>query len=322
MFRSAALWFLALAMPVLAQSPRPMTLVDTMSVPQISDPQLSPDGRTALFVRSDPDWKANKRITHIWKINADGSGLVQMTNGQDGENAPRWSPDGTTIAFVAKRGTDAEAAAQIQLMPVAGGEARALTTHATAVSNITWAPDGASLYFRAADAKSEEQKAREKAKDDVFAFDEDFQQQHLWNVVVGNKAERRITQGDYSVNGYELSRDGRRIAMHRAPSPLLGDSDQGEVWVMDAGGANARQITNNKVPEAGASLSPDGSQVLFLSQANERFEAYYNNKLFIAPAAGGEARVAMPGLPYEVESARWAKDGQSIYKLCGAPHNR
>src|SRR6516225_2905626 len=85
--------------PALAPTPRPMTLVDIINVPQVSDPQLSTDGRQILFVQSQADWKANHRISHIWKINADGSGLAQMTAGADGETSPRWSPDDKTIAF-------------------------------------------------------------------------------------------------------------------------------------------------------------------------------------------------------------------------------
>jgi dipeptidyl aminopeptidase/acylaminoacyl peptidase len=292
-----------------------MTLVDIINLPQVSDPQLSPDRRQILFVQSEANWKADKRISHIWRINAGGSGLTQMTNGADGENTPRWSPDGRTIAFVAKRGTDADAVNQVFLMSTGGGEARQLTTHATGVSNIQWAPEGGSIYFCASDPKSEEQKAREKLKDDVFMYDEDYQQQHLWSVSLADKTERRITQGAYSVLAFSVSEDGRRIAFHRAPTPQMEDTDQSEVWVMDASGANAKQITQNKVGENDAELSPDGAQVLFLSQANAKFESYYNRKLFVAPASGGRARLLMPDLPYEVEKASWSHDGKSIYFL-------
>ncbi len=233
------------AMP--AQTPRPMTMVDLINLPQVSDPQLSPDGRQIVFVKSEANWKADRRIGHIWKINADGSGLAQMSNGADGDSSPRWSPDGKTIAFISKRGTEPEAVSQILLLPTSGGEAIPLTTHATAVSNIQWSPDGGTIYFRAADPKPEEQKAREKLKDDVFMFDENFEQQHLWSVAVAGKAEHRITQGPYSVLAYEISEDGKRIAYHRAPTPQIEDGDQSEVWVMDAGGANPVQITHNSV---------------------------------------------------------------------------
>jgi dipeptidyl aminopeptidase/acylaminoacyl peptidase len=298
-----------------AAEPRPMNLIDMINVPLVSDPQLSPDARQVLFVKSEADWKADRRIGHIWKVSADGSGLMQMTSGADGENSPRWSPDGKTIAFIAKRGTDPETPAQIFLISNSGGEARPLTTHATAVMNIQWSPDGSEIFFRAADAKSEEQKVREKAKDDVFMFDENYQQQHLWNVNVATRAEHRITQGNYTVLAYELSRDGKKIALHRSPTPNLEDNELGEVWVMEANGSNAKQITHNRVPETDATLSPDGSRVIFISQANEKFETYYNRKIFIASADGGNSRALMPELPYEVDRAFWSKDGKSIFFL-------
>ena len=297
----------------LAQSPRPMTLVDVMNVPQVSDPQLAPDGRTVLFVEAEANWKANKRVRHIWKINADGSGLVQMTSGAAGEGSPRWSPDGKSIAFIAKRGD--QEANQIFLIALAGGEARPITRHTSAVSDIQWSPDGKSIYFRAPEAKTEQQKAREKAKDDVFLFDENYEQQHIWRVDVADGSEHRITQGDYSVGSFQLSDDGSKIALHRAPTPLLEDSDRSEVWVMDSAGSGAKQITHNHVGESNAMLSPDKSRILFLSQANQNFDIYYNAKLFVAPAAGGEARVLMPDLPYEIERAAWSKDGKAIFFL-------
>ena len=77
-----------------------------------------------------------------------------------------------------------------------------------------------------------EEKAREKVKDDVFAYDENYQQVHLWRVRVATGEEERITEGDFSVLGYTLSRDGTMIAHHRAPDPLYGDAEKGEVWVM------------------------------------------------------------------------------------------
>ncbi len=291
-------------------APRPMRLVDLLDVPSLGDPQRSPNGRQVLYVLTAADWKVNRSLGHIWRASTDGSGPpVQMTNGPRGESAPRWSPDGRLIAFVATRDTDV---AQIYLINDAGGEARQLTHHATSPGNITWAPAGDAIYFVADEPKSKEQRDRERQKDDVYAYDENFQQQHLWKVTVADGAEHRITEGDYSVLDYALSRDGSRIALHRAPTPLLGDADQGEVWVLDTAGGHPVQLTHNQVGESNAQLSPDNTRVLFLAGANARFESYYNDNIFLVPAAGGTATPLLPDLAYEVEDAHWSRDGSSI----------
>ena len=148
----AVLLSTAWAPTALAQSPKPMGLVDLLNIPRVGDPQLSPDGRDILFTRSESDWKIGRRLTHIWRVRTSGGDPVQLTNGAESENSPRWSPDGRTIAFVAKRG-DAEFN-QIYLLPVDGGEASPLTSHPSAVSSISWTSDGAALYFTASEPQS------------------------------------------------------------------------------------------------------------------------------------------------------------------------
>ena len=123
--------------------------------------------------RADADWKSGRRVSHIWRAPSTAAQPVQLTSGADGENDPRWSPDGKTIAFTAKRGDDEFA--QIYLLPVDGGEARRLTTHASAVSELTWAPDGVVDILQGAEAKTADEKAREKARDDVYAVRRELQ---------------------------------------------------------------------------------------------------------------------------------------------------
>ncbi|MBE3097944.1 MAG: S9 family peptidase [Planctomycetes bacterium] len=279
LLRRTALFFLVLTVvvgagrPALAQARRAMTIVDLIEVPRASDPQLSADGAQIAFTFDRPDWKANRRVSHLWRIDASGSNLVQLTQGENGESSPRWSPDGRAIAFLTRRGDNQDT--QVYLLPTGGGEARQLSKHATAVSAITWAPDGEALYFLAPDPKTDLEKEQEKLKDDVFAYDENYKQQHLWKVAVKDGTEQRITGGAFSVLAYKLSHDGKKIAHHRCPTPLYGDDLKGEVWLMDGGGANAVQLTTNTVEEGGAELSPDGTQVLFLTGSNQQFKPNY-----------------------------------------------
>ncbi|MCY4027161.1 MAG: prolyl oligopeptidase family serine peptidase, partial [Acidobacteria bacterium] len=295
------------------QARRAMTLVDLLEVPRLSDPQLSPDGRQVLYVLAAADWEANRAIGHIWRVDADGGNPVQLTRGDEGETSPRWSPDGEQVAFLARRG--AADATQIHVLSNRGGEARPLTDHPTAVSSIAWSPDGSAIYFLASDEKSAEQRAREDEKDDVYVFEENFEQRHLWTVTVSSGVTTKVTEGGYSILAYELSRDGERIAVHRGPTPVLEHRDASEVWVMGADGSDPLRLTTNDVPESGAGVSPDGSHVLFLARANDRFEKYYNSNVFLVPSRGGPARILAPDLPYEFSAAAWSVDGAAVFAV-------
>ncbi len=170
-----------------------MTLVDVMNVPRLLDPQLSPDGRSLVYMLAQADWKSGRRALHIWRQDVGAPAPVQLTFGDSPETTARWSPDGKTILFLARRGDNTDT--QVYLLPADGGEARQLTHHATSVSSPAWSPDGNHVYFVAADPKTAEEKARDHDKDDVYAFEENFKQRHLWRVVVSTGAEDRLTDG-------------------------------------------------------------------------------------------------------------------------------
>ena len=354
--RIAVVAAVATAAPVGAASAaqQPAGIVDLINVPSISSPRLSPDGTRVLYVRSDADWEKNRTVGHIWLATlgdgvdvrlatpASGSDL-RLTAGENGESNPRWSPDGALIAFTAKRGDDE--AEQIYLLDTRGGEARRLTDHPTAVSSISWTPGGDALFFLASDDKTEEEKERQEVGDDVYAFDENYTQRHLWRVSLADGTSARITDGDYSVNEYRLSRDGAMVAYDRGPSPLFDDNDDGELWVMNADGSDMRQVTRNGVPEYGPELSPDNLWVLFRADSNPEGEFYYNDKVYVASASAGDGsmpsgdgsmpsrygnmagrdgnmargdgnmaayRLVAPDFPHEASQAVWGRDASTI----------
>ena len=305
-----------------------MTLVDLLEVPSVSDPQLSPDGRHLLFVLAEPDWEMNGRVRHVRRADLNGGATIQLTNEPGGESSPRWSPDGKSIAFLAQRGQSRSP--QVYLVNNGGGEARQLSKHAAArpvedvhypsLSAIHWSPDGDWIYFLALDAPSPEEEQREKSKDDVFAFNENYEQRHLWKISRVDGVEQRLTEGDFSILSYVLSRDGKKMVLHRGPSPRHDQSDRAEVWVMNPDGTEPVQITRNNVPESpnccggsGARLSPDNRQILFLAKSNEKFEFQYKSSIFVVPARGGAAELLLPDFPHEVKQASWSKEGDAIY---------
>ena len=307
----ASLAAIAVAPPLEAQKRRPMTLIDLAELPRVIGPQLSPDGRAVAYFLSGADWKAGRLVFHLWRQDVAGGAPAQLTFTEGGDiPVVRWSPDGKTLLFLRE--------GQISLLPADGGESRALTRHPTGVNAApgvtpTWSPDGTIVYFVASDPATAEERERNRVRDDVFAVDENYKRRHIWKIVVATGVETQITSGDTSVAEYKLSSDGRRIAVQRAPSPLLADAARGEVWVMDASGENARALTSNAIEEGGVELSPDNSQMLFSADTNGRMEPYYPKTLFVVPAAGGPARLVLPDdYPYAIEQAVWSPDGRSI----------
>lgn len=294
-----------------AQTRRAMTLVDLMEVPRVIDPQLSPDGRSVVYQLNRPDWKAGRRVGHLWRQAVAGGAPTQLTFGESGEFSARWSPDGRSILFLAHRADATDI--QAYVMPADGGEPRALTHHASSVSSPAWAPDGSAVYFIASEVKTPDEKERDRVKDDVFAFEENGKQRHLWKVIVSTGAEVALTSGESSVLGYRPSRDGHRIVLERAPSALAGDSWRGEIWVTDTSGENIQVLTHNAVEEDDAELSPDGSELLFLAEANQQLEGDYGSTLFTMPASpGATPKLLLPDFPYSIDHATWSADGRSI----------
>ena len=258
MNKTRALILATLTLPgsLFAQDDRPvMSIVDMLNVPQLSAPRMSPDGQSLVFELAEADWKKNKQVTHLWLQRGDAD-PVQITYGGEGETSPEWSPDGRHIAFLSKRGDDEET--QVYLLPMAGGEARQFTSHDASVDSIKWAPDSSAIYFLADDPKTDAEKKKEKLQDDVFMYDEDKKHGHLWRQALDAEEATRLTEGSFTIRYYKLSRDGEQIVVQRAPTPLLNSIFEAELWLIDAGGRNWRQLTRNDDAESSAEISPNG----------------------------------------------------------------
>ena len=90
---------------VRAQGGRPMAVDDLLAAIRIADPQLSPDGRTVIYLRTTTDLKSGRRNADIWRVPADGGTPHELIAGERSENTPRFSADGRAIAAVSHDGT-------------------------------------------------------------------------------------------------------------------------------------------------------------------------------------------------------------------------
>ncbi len=137
---------LALAATSVSAEERPYTPMDIHQLKSVSDPRLSPDGTLVTYVVTTTDITGNRKNADLWLIPAAGGDARQLTHHQASDTAPRWSPDGQTLAFLSSRHGGKP---QVHLLPLDGGEAKRITNVQGGVGHPWWAPDGGSLLFTA-----------------------------------------------------------------------------------------------------------------------------------------------------------------------------
>ena len=298
-----------LSVALFSQEKKPMTFLDTINLKRVSGPSLSPDGKQILFTITNADWEKNGTVSHIWRLNTDGEGLVQMTNGKDGESGGTWSPDRKMVSFITKRNDER----QIFFLNNRGGEAIEFSAHKGGVLSHTWSPCGKKIYFTARDPLSEEEEQKKEDKDDAFIFERNEKNTHIWTIDIQTKTEKKLTDGDFTLRGFQVSRDGTKILFSAAPSPNYDDVLNAEIWLLNLEDGSKKKITDNNIWEGRFSLSPDSTQILFVADTNERFEHYFQDALFLVPAAGGTPKLLLPDFKYEISDAFWSADGETIY---------
>ena len=303
---------------LLSSEKRPMTFVDVINIKNRSGLRISPDGTQVLYTQSDADWEENRRISHIWRLNMDKNEVVQMTNGLKGEGGGLWSPDGKTISFITLREGDNndedDHYDQIFLLNNSGGEAIQLTDHDSDIRTHRWSPCGSRIYFLAQDPLTEEEEEKKEDKDDAFIFEQDYNLTHLWVFDLETKKEKRLTEGDFTIREFSISRDGTKIVHTAAPTPSYDDTLNSEVWLLDLESGERKQITQNGIYEFDVSLSPDSSQILFVAESNaDQTDYYFQQNAFVVPVEGGKPKALIPDFEYEVMDTDWSSDGKTVY---------
>jgi hypothetical protein len=121
-----------------------LQLMDVFELEYAADPRISPDGKRVAYLRTGMDIMQDQRQSKLWMVNVDGSAHRPLVAPDKGSiSHPRWSPDGTRIAYVTNV-TDNGPAQVYCLWPETGQIVR-LTQLPAGPGHLTWSPDGKSI---------------------------------------------------------------------------------------------------------------------------------------------------------------------------------
>jgi Tol biopolymer transport system component len=211
------------AMQVIAADAAPGTRTlapdDFYRVQDLSDPQVSPDGKWVAYVVTTNDRQADEARSAIWMVSWDGSQRLALTFAADGTGKPRWSPDGRYLAFIAKTAGAEEN--QIMLLDRRGGVARPLTSVNGDIGECAWAPDGKRLAFtmKQGDAEKSPQPIVIDAlhfKDDTDGYLGAGHARHLYLFDIDSRQSEQLTNdAAFNEDLPTWSPDGRQVAFIR-----------------------------------------------------------------------------------------------------------
>ena len=298
---------------------------DVFELTGAADPRIHPDGTTVAFVVWWIDKDEGEYRSAIWLAAADGSSPPRrFTSGERRDSTPRWSPDGSQLAFTSSR-SDGKTS-QLYVIPAEGGEARKLTDLKEDASEIAWSPDGSRIAFcaRVRDEAYEEEDEKKRRprrftrlnyKLDNVGWTGD-RRQHVFVVPIDGSSEpKQLTEGDYEHSAPSWSPDGTRIAFVSARSDFWDLDLASDVFVVDADGGEPKQLTVSDGGCEGPVWSPDGSQIAFLYTPGT-LDWPHHGQLAVVSADGGGQRLLTESLdrtcaPYPpVREPIW--DGERI----------
>jgi Tol biopolymer transport system component/DNA-binding winged helix-turn-helix (wHTH) protein len=302
---------------------RPVVIGNTLS--------YSPDGKFLVA----PDKDSQDDPFSIFAIMVESGAKTKLTSppaGSLGDLFPAYSPTSKTLAFVRSVSI---AAADIYLLSPGASEPQRLTVDNTSIRGLSWTSDGKELVFASrrggsnyslwkistVDKALERLTANER---DVYSptisyqgnrlsYTQSMSDANVWQFDLGktkspveHAAEQfhKLIGSTFEENGPQYSADGKRIVFASRRSGSF------EIWICDADGTNARQLTNIGGALTGTPRwSPDGRQIVFDSWLGGKAAIYVIN------ADGGGARRLTFDADEDVTPS-WSRDGNSIYFGC------
>jgi TolB protein len=233
-------------------------------------PAWSPGGTMIAFSRDLTASIEDGAVDDIFTMQANGTGLKQLTRHPAADIDPSWSPDGSRIVFTSDRADSFE----IYSMSIGGSDVRRLTTNSADDQDASYSPNGDRIAFTSDRAGNE----------DIYTMNAD------------GSGVTRVTTHAAREYAPSWSPDGTKIAFFSNRSGT-GDID---IYSMNADGSSVTNITNDPIRgDAHPSWSPDGSLIAF-----NAFPFGEAPDVYVMSATGGGV-LALTGEPDEEYTPDW-----------------
>lgn len=327
---------------------KPPLDVDALwAIKRIGAPTLAPDGRLACASVTSFSMDRNVGVTELWlyptgaRTNGHERAKPRRLTAGDKDSDPRWSPDGTRIAFTAKRHDDAEP--QIYWIAPDGGEATRLTNLPTGACAIKWFPDGKRIAFvswvwpdlvtEAAQAKRHKERKDAVVKAHVTERGE----YRFWDHWLTDGREPRVFACDVATGRcedllagtrlalqpwdptsehYDMSPDGRDLALTVDPAPEPGLMNRCDIVVVDLETRRVRNLTSSSgTSDEHPRYSPDGRYLAY--HAYDVARAFNDQgRLRVLDRKNGKAATVVPGFDRATTHLQWTADSKALLSLC------
>ncbi|MEA2662444.1 MAG: hypothetical protein QOH08_2016 [Chloroflexota bacterium] len=280
-----------------SESPAPLTAEDLSAFAVVSEAVIAPEGDRVAYAVRRMDVTANRYRAAIFVSSADGSpDAVAWTDGAADDATPRWSPDGTRIAFVSDRGAvpEGKKRAPKNVFVVDGPDTapRQVAAFADDCGDLVWLPDGSGVIVTLKDPAPLQPDDAPKVYDRVrYKSDDagmlDLRRKHLWLVPLRGGDPRKLTDGDWDDSQPAISPDGATVAF---TSNRTADRDRNtvtDIWTVPLRGGPPARVTTEQGQYGNASWSPDGAAIACLGTVDAVGAGARNTRVWRFGSAGG-----------------------------------